>query len=196
MIAPSTHASVLERARNLADPQAWLQLDRTYGPWILRYCRARGVQWCDAEDVRQSVLWSLARVVERFRYRPEIGRFRSYLGRCVRRALARQRRRGHLLHDAGTLLPHDAPHPGSEALWQREWVHHHFQCAMQRVRASTDRRSLAIFDDLLAGCDAAQVAARHDTTVPAVHKVKQRIRVRLRELIRVQIAAEDVHGTR
>ena len=62
---------------------------------------------------------------------------------------------------------------------------------MRAVRQSHDPASVAVFDRLLAGESVATVAAAFAMNEPAVHKIKQRIRDRLKELIAVQIAEED-----
>ena len=62
---------------------------------------------------------------------------------------------------------------------------------MQQVRATFEERSVEIFDRLLAGDTVSAVAEDYQTTTQAVHKVKQRIRDRLKELIAAQVKDED-----
>lgn len=62
---------------------------------------------------------------------------------------------------------------------------------MQQVRATFEERSVEIFDRLLAGGTVNTVAEDYRTTAQAVHKVKQRIRNRLKELIAAQVKDED-----
>ncbi|MCH9003397.1 MAG: hypothetical protein IIC02_12565 [Planctomycetes bacterium] len=50
---------------------------------------------------------------------------------------------------------------------------------------------MEIFDRLLAGDTVNTVAGDYQTTTQAVHKVKQRIRDRLKELIAAQVKDED-----
>src|SRR5262249_5091882 len=83
--------SLLDRRRDPADAAGWGEFDRMYGELIVRYCRGRGLQLADAEDVRQIVLWNLSKAMPGFRYSRERGRFRDYLGRAVRNAIWRRR---------------------------------------------------------------------------------------------------------
>ncbi|MCA9253978.1 MAG: sigma-70 family RNA polymerase sigma factor, partial [Phycisphaerales bacterium] len=80
MMSPdTTRASLLLRIRDPDDQRAWREFDGAYGELIVRYCRARGLQLVDAEDVRQLVMLNLSRSIPRFEYQPEVGRFRDYL---------------------------------------------------------------------------------------------------------------------
>jgi hypothetical protein len=81
-----------------------------------------------------------------------------------------------------------------DEMWEREWVRHHYRLAMQHIRAAFEPKSVQIFDRLLAGDRVDQLASDLQTTVQAVHKVKQRIRGRLKELIAEQIKQEDDDG--
>jgi len=68
----------------------------------------------------------------------------------------------------------------------------HFRVAIEKVQSTHDAVSLAIFDRLLAGMSVAQVAEEFATSTQAVHKVKQRLRDRLKELVAEQIRQENV----
>ena len=85
----STHASMLSRLRDLDDHASWSQFDDRYRDLILRYCRRKGLQQCDAEDVRQIVMLNLAKQLRTFQYDASKGRFRDYLGMVVRNAIFR-----------------------------------------------------------------------------------------------------------
>lgn len=192
----STQASLLLRVRDPADCAAWREFDSRYGELIVRYCRSRSVQQSDAEDIRQIVMLNLASALRKFQYSPERGRFRNYLGRVVRNAIARHQSRASLRM---TLADHavleslsEECEPEADQEWERQWVQHHYRQAMRTVRKTYDAKSVDVFDRLLAGDSVAEVAEAFGMTTQAVHKVKQRIRGRLQELIAVQIREEEV----
>ncbi len=62
---------------------------------------------------------------------------------------------------------------------------------MQEVWKTPEPRSAEIFDRLLAGETVERLAAGYQMTPDAVHKVKQRIRDRLKAVIAAQIREED-----
>ena len=194
----STHPSLLSRLRDPRDADAWREFENRYRDLIRRYCRKRGLQLADAEDVCQLVFLALARVLPGFRFDPARGRFRDYLGRVVQNAITRhvsRPRSGPRLLDTlvlEDLIPsRDEP---VEPTWQDEWVQHHFRLAMSSVQADFRPASLAIFERLLAGESVQEVARAVDAKPEAVQKIKQRVGERLREVIELQIRDEELPG--
>src|SRR5262245_22799070 len=191
----STPPSLLSRVRDLGDAAAWQEFDTRYRDLIRRYCRRRGLQAADAEDVRQIVMLNLANAMREFEYRPERGRFRDYLGRVIENAVRRLFRRPRI--DAARLDTHDmeelsAPFPTElTQQWEREWMLHHYRLALSELRRSFDVQSTAMFEALLSGQSVAEVAETFGVSQVAVHKVKQRIRDRLKALIARQLYDEE-----
>lgn len=202
----TTRPSLLLRLRDHGDQEAWRQFDRQYRDLVLRYCRRRGLQADDAEDVRQLVMLNFSKGMGTFRYQPERGRFRDYLGRTVQNAIHRLFRRprrevrGLDTQDLSSLEDGDAvPLDRDLALdreWEIEWMNHHYRMAMGTLRGSSESRSLEVFEHLLAGGTTDEVARTFEMSRDAVHKVKQRVRDRLKELIAEQIADEDAFEPR
>ena len=189
-----TRPTLIGRLGDPGDAAAWEAFDRQYRDLIVRFCRSRGLTTTDAEDAHQLTLLKLVRIMPGFAYDPTRGRFRSYLYRAVRSAIIDLRAR-----PTGAPRAVDTAHahepaaidPAAELAWEREWRDHHLRMAMATVRETFDPRSVEMFDRLLAGEPIASVAAGYGTTAPAVHKVKQRIRDRLKELIETQVREEE-----
>jgi RNA polymerase sigma factor (sigma-70 family) len=68
------------------DQAAWNEFVNRYGPRILRWCCAYGLQDADAVDVTQSVLTTLSVRLRRFDYDPSRS-FRGFLRKVVKDAL-------------------------------------------------------------------------------------------------------------
>jgi RNA polymerase sigma-70 factor (ECF subfamily) len=192
-----TQPSLLSRVRDPADQQAWGHFEAKYRELILRYCRRRGMQQADAEDARQMTMMRLVRTLPRFVYDPGRGRFRDYLYRVVKSAIddVRSRPKG----AAAPVVPDDldviaTPQPPDDGLWEQEWVDHHLRLAMTVVRSSFEPNSVHVFERLLAGDTIDAVSQQFGMTAAAVHKVKQRVRDRLSELIESQTREEDDVG--
>jgi len=191
----TTHPSLLARVADLEDQSAWREFDARYRELILRYCRRKGLQTSDAEDVRQMVMLNLARQLRSFEYKPKLGRFRDYLGRTVANAIHRYFRRprperGGL--DVGVVADLEAP--ADERLdqeWETEWMLHHYRLAMAAVRETADAKSVEVFEQLLAGRSTEEVAELFEMTREAVHKVKQRMRDRLKQKIAEQVREDE-----
>ena len=82
----------------------------------------------------------------------------------------------------------------AEAIWEREWIHHHLRLAMQTLRDTFEPRSLEVFERLLGGDPVKQVAADLGLSTSAVHKIKQRVRHRLKKLVSAQDLEDDPDG--
>lgn len=171
----------------------------------MRFAIRQGLQPADAEDVAQAVFGSLFRSMPGFHMAPEKGRFRSYLFRVMRNEISRFRSRDSRPASNGSALfleadvESDATRPSGvghaadpiEQSFEEEWLDHHLRLAMTEVRRSFSHESVSIFERLLRGETVESVAASCATTVDAVHKVKQRVRDRIKALIEAQIAEED-----
>jgi RNA polymerase sigma-70 factor (ECF subfamily) len=207
MANPTTQPTLLARLRDHADHAAWREFEERYRDLIQRYCRRRGLQQSDAEDVRQMVLLNLARQLKSFEYRPDRGRFRSYLGQVTRNAIHRYFRRPRLdppgletdvvADMAAGNVPGQGPGGGGsdeelDQVWEHEWMLHHYRIALASVRTSAEPRSVEVFEHLLAGETPDEVAARFEMSKDAVHKIKQRMRNRLKELVARQVQDEEL----
>jgi RNA polymerase sigma-70 factor (ECF subfamily) len=196
MYRETTQPSLLSQVRDLNDAGAWRTFDAKYRGLILRYCRRRGLQPSDAEDVQQLVMLNLAKALREFQYQPERGRFRDYLGRVVENSVRRFLRRPKVdpVRLDTDVLSDLAEPPDRERklLWEREWMLHHYRVALEHIRAGFDRRSVDIFEGLLVGRSVAELADSYDLSENAVHKVKQRIRLRLKEAIAKQLYDEEL----
>ncbi len=191
----TTQPSLLLRVRDPSDHGAWTEFEAKYRELVLRYCRRRGVQPADCEDVQQITWLHLAKGMRNFEYDPKVGRFRGYLGRVVRNAIARHFSRPNPANAAlsTTMLAvtADSSPDARDVAWEQEWVDHHYRLALQTVRTIVDLRSVEVFDRILAGDSVQAVAEAFAMSPQAVHKVKQRIKARMQKLIAQQVRDED-----
>ena len=189
-----TQPSLLSRLRDPANDAAWREFERKYTDLIVRYCRRRGLQIADSEDVVQAVMFNLSRSLRNFKYDPQRGRFRHYLYRAVRGAIFQQQARPKLpaVELEAVALAQVAEDPADvDAVWEEEWTRYHYRFALATLRRSVEPQSIIVFDRLISGDSVETVAQTMNMTTDAVHKVKQRMRKRLEELIAEQISAED-----
>ena len=83
-----TSPKLLERVgQDPSDQAAWEAFVAHYGPKIRGWCRERGLQAADVEDVTQNVLLRLARALKTFSYDPSQS-FRGWLRIMTQHALA------------------------------------------------------------------------------------------------------------
>ncbi len=195
-VSPSTRTSLLSKVRNAQDHAAWREFETRYREMLVRFCRKRGLQHVDAEDVVQQVFVNLAKSLPGFIYDPARGRFRDYLFRCTRNVIWLWSRRPNgrpiaLDSNVGTLQSTDEPSPEESALWHEEWVSHHYRLAMETVRSSFDPQSVEVFMRNVAGEGVTELAEAYGITETAVYSLRKRIRIRLQELVTTQVNDED-----
>lgn len=181
----------------MQDRVAWHQFEDRYREMLLRFCRKRGLQHADADDVVQTVFVNLARALPGFIYDSQRGRFRDYLFQRVRGAIAAWARRTNGrpraldIHNDTALASGDAASEDESAAWQDEWVAHHYRLALEAVRGMFDPRSVELFGRNLTGESVSALAVAYGMTDHAVYACRRRIRARMQELIARQVAEED-----
>lgn len=202
MSVPSTQLTLIARLQNPKDEVAWRRFEARYRGLVVRFAVRQGLQPTDAEDAAQAVFAALLRAMPTFTLDPEKGRFRSYLFRVVRNEISRIRGRDARPAGAASALPiiegavaeggapRDLGTDSSEQAFEQEWINHHFRIAMAKIRRTFAPESVSMFERLMRGETPESVAADCGTTPQAVHKVKQRIRDRMKEMVKRQIAEE------
>ncbi len=179
MGAVSSEVHLLDRLGRGGDDEAWSEFETRYGGLITRAARRRGLQPADVEDVRQTVMMGLLRILPRFRFDPSRARLAAYLERAVSNAVARFRSRPReTVSFDEAALGGRVVEPTAGASRSRDRAGD----ALERVRATTKPRDLAILERLTAGCSIQEIAAGEGLTEGAVYKIRQRTRTRLRPL--------------
>ncbi|CAG1004053.1 hypothetical protein PHYC_03111 [Phycisphaerales bacterium] len=190
-----TSAALLVEVRDSGNVEAWMAFEGRYREMLLRFCRSLGVQHADSEDIIQSVFSKLLSGLKNFEYDPARGRFRDYLFRCVRSGLSDRAARPNV---AGlSVVSQDGlVSAGTEAaVFDREWMNHHYRMALAAVRERVDESSVAVLEATLAGASVSEIAAAVGLSEQAVYKVQQRMRSYLKDQIARQVQEEDsTHG--
>jgi RNA polymerase sigma-70 factor (ECF subfamily) len=176
------------------DQEAWQRLAQLYGPLVYQWCRSRGLQTSDAEDVTQEVFLTVAAKVAAFRREGPKDTFRGWLWAITHHKLGHwiRRQRAHEHAAGGTdaqrrLLEAALPveESQSDAASSRGAVTGLYQRALQLIRTEFEDRSWEAFRRLvLEGRSPADVAADLGMSRSAVYVTKSRILRRLREVLR------------
>jgi RNA polymerase sigma-70 factor (ECF subfamily) len=174
-----------------ANPQFWAAFVDRYGPKIYGWCRQRGLQEADAQDVTQEVLTQLVQKLRAFTYDPHKGSFRAWLKTLTHHAwcdyLESRRRAGGDTAGAAiqerleTLEAREDLLKALEESFDLEVLEE----AKARVRLRVTPRDWQIFEDLaLGGRSGPAVARELKMSVSATLMAKSRVQKKLREEIR------------
>jgi len=191
-----TRPSLLVRIRDSQNAESWRTFVELYTPPVLRYCRLRGLQDADAADVTQEVMVQVARSVRSFRYSPERGRFRDWLGTIVRRRVNRHLTTKKLgtAGVGGDLTSEAAINPranSADAEWTAEFNAQILRTALDRVRPLFGAPIWDAFASVwLNNRTAAETASTLRVSLEAVYVAKSKVLKRLEQ--EVLELAEDL----
>ena len=190
---PPTQPSLLIRIRDAGDTEAWQRFVKLYAPLVYGFARKRGLQDCDAADVTQDVLRSVAAAAGRFNYDPQRGTFHGWLFTVVYNKLqdfrARQSRQNLGSGDTGIqerLLEQAAPNQQDAAFWNEEYERQLLARALEMVRGDFQEITWKAFcETALEGKKPKEIAQALGLSVASVYMAKSRVMAQLKEQIRL-----------
>lgn len=189
-----THTTLLARVAAGADPGAWAEFCARYGDLIRGFCRARGLQPADIDDVQQDVLLALNKAMPGFVYDPSRGTFRGYLKTIVLHAIFRrscQNDRVGTLPDYEEITRTANADISAEVQWEHQWRQYHLRRAMATLESEFNETDAQAFEQYaIMGQTPAEVADNLGITVDSVYQAKSRILKRLAQVIEQQVAEE------
>lgn len=185
----ATSASLIARLGGAADPAAWDQFVRRYGPQLLGWCRRWGLQPADAEDICQDVLLRVAKQMEAFKYDASRS-FRGWLKTVARRAWAdwseRGKRPGRGSGDTGTweVLSSVEAQDDLVARVEAEFDRELLDLATAQVRLRVEPATWQAFQlTAIDGLSAAEAAERTGLKLATVFVAKSRVLKMLAEAV-------------
>jgi len=209
----TTHWSIVARARgDSRDARSALELlCRAYRPPVLAYIRGRGYTADVAEDLAQTFFARFLEAAWHAVADPDRGRFRAFLLTALKRFLINADAEAHAMKRGGGMRMNTLADDQASADWmidsgsperafERGWALAVLDSAMRRLRGEAEQSGKVAMFDLLKEflterpdeADYARAAAalnlRRNTLAVAVH----RLRHRLRELVREEIAQTTV----
>lgn len=181
---PSTHRSLLERARAGSD-DGWRTLVQGYGPVVYGWIRRCGVQSADAADVMQETFIAVSRSISRFDADRSGATFRGWLWTIAKNKLRdRQRRDARGVATAIGGIDWDAVEqadPPSEIAEDKQAIQMRL---LEVLRGSIEPKTWTMFYRVVVeGHDVAAVAEDMHVSRWNVYKARARVLRRLRQEI-------------
>lgn len=190
--ANQTKASLLLRLRNQADNEAWELFADIYAPLVLGLARRWGLQDSDAADLVQEVMAEVARSISKFEYRPEIGKFRSWLFKIANRTLWRlQQKSSRQTQGTGDTQMVQMMHnveSGDASEMEEEWNANYqrqlFAWAAEQVRKTVAEVTWSAFwETAVLGEKPDVVAQKLGLSVGSVYVAKNRLLKKIRQKV-------------
>lgn len=187
---PQTRSSLIAQVRSPEDREAWDQFVVIYRPVIYRMARRRGMQDADAQDLVQAVLMRVAGAIQSWEKSDPETRFRHWLRRVARNAIATAFSRQPKDVGAGgsEMLDLLAEQPGTAADIERELskesMREKYLRAASVVKSDVDSDTWRAFElTVVNGQPCDEVADLLGKSVGTVYAARSRIMRRLREQV-------------
>ncbi len=190
MSDPLTRVSLLLRVADSGDAEAWEQFVELYRPVIWNLARTRGLQPADADDLVQTVLWSVAGAVERFDPNDRRATFRTWLKTIARRAIVNALTRRPADVGAGGTdanlclqnLPDDDP---ATRRVEQQYRREIFQSAARRIQPEfTESTWIAFWQTVVEGQSIDAVAEANRRSRGSIYTARTRVLNRLKAVVR------------
>ena len=186
---PSTSVTLLQQLRQTpGDRGAWTEFARRYGPAIFQWCRQRGVQDADADDVTQTVLLKLVARMKEFQYDPG-GSFRAWLKTVTIHALSKfalaQQKAGLGSGGETDLLASVEARTDLAAKLEQEYDRELMDLAMVRVAQRVQPHTWEAFRLLaIEGLSGVDVAARLNLRVATAYVARSKVQKMIQDEVR------------
>ena len=180
-----TRKSLLMRAKDQDDDQAWQDFVDYYGTFIemlLSHFRFVGH---DRDDLKQEILLKIWKNLDK--YDTSRSNFRGWLNRLIRNQMIDYKRKQTRLRKRETTVCDDDGNPVELAVsedrftevFEEEWRTHLTNVALKNVSTIFSGKAMEVFDLCLDGKSIKEVAAQLELAESSVYKLRQRVEQRL-----------------
>lgn len=186
-----TQHTLLQRARNPNDEEAWREFVEFYDEFIRMILVQMNYQPSDFDDAIQDVLLKIWKSLPDFEFNPDRARFRTWLGRLIRNKVIDRIRsqkvydqhlnqlKGEMSQDERQLLSESDLDQLIEAQWQR----HLTKRAFENIEGLFSKTALKVFEMSLFGQSAKEISEVLDIAQDSVRVLKNRVQKRFVEEI-------------
>ena len=177
-----TRLTLIDRARDPNDSQAWDEFTDYYKSFIRMILRQLQVQPDDLEDLSQTVLLKLWQSLPTMEMGRNHARFRTWLGTVIRNAVydhfrqvtSRARRDNNAA--AATVVS-----PDLEDIIESEWRKHIIALVLERLQTSFSGKAMAVFTMTLDGKSVDDIASTLELNKDSVYVLRNRVQSRFRK---------------
>jgi RNA polymerase sigma factor (sigma-70 family) len=187
-----TRYTLLQRACNLRDEQAWEEFVSYYRRFIFYILNELGVAAGDIDDVAQQVMVSLTKDLAS--YDRSRASFRTWLSTVIRNAalahFRKQRNRQSRIRLFGEVQDINALVQESQIdqRIEKEWEAYVANVAMERIRKVIKGQAIEVFEQGLDGHSAAEISDSTGLSVASVYTLRKRVKKRLYLEIRALVS--------
>ena len=177
-----TRQTLIDRARDPNDSQAWDEFTDYYASFIRMVLMQLHAPLDDLEDLSQTILVKLWQNLSTVELGRDHARFRTWLGTVIcntvythcSQAASRKRR------DTNAAVANVVP-PDIEDLIESEWRKHIIALVIERLNASFSGKAMDVFAMTLDGKSVDDIASALELTKDSVYVLRNRVQSRFRK---------------
>jgi len=177
----NTRYTLIEKAVNLDDEEAWSELYSHYMTFVFHILREQGVGDALLDDVCQQVFIALTKSISSFDRSQ--GRFRSWFSSVVRNTSYRHFKRQKVVRKydqkSYELAEQEVEHSDIDAYIEKEWEKYLKSLALERVAKAHRGKAYEVFRLGLEGKSAHEIAEEVGIKVDSVYTLRKRVRLTL-----------------
>lgn len=177
-----TRQTLIARARDPSDSQAWDEFVHYYAGFIRMVLVQLHTPPDDLDDLGQTILLKLWQSLSTVELGRDHARFRTWLGTVIRNTFlahcsqAASRKRRETSAAVANVVP-----PDIEALIESEWRKHIIALVMKRLHASFSGKAMDVFMMTLDGKSVDDIASALELTKDSVYVLRNRVQSRFRK---------------
>ncbi len=174
-----TRYTLIGRALNLNDQDAWNELHSTYEKFIYFLLRKLSVPENDLDDLAQQALCYLVKNLEK--YDQSKGKFRNWLSQIVRTSVLMYHRKNKsnstkLAGYTISLESEDSSHSDLDVLIHAQWESYISKLALERVRNNFRGVAVEAFEMALNGEPKTAIIEKTGLSEGSVHTLRRRVK--------------------
>ena len=177
-----TRKSLLLRAKDPTDEQAWEDFVKHYELFIYHLLHRMNIPADDFDNVVQEILIKLWKNLKS--YDKEKSKFRTWLAWVVRHAvydyLRREKRQSTIMEnqlDVAHQL-HQTSSSEIDSIIEKEWIAHISNLAMQRMEKVFTGKAVEVFTMSLSGASPEEIAEKLDLKIATIYTLRNRVKAR------------------
>ncbi len=192
-----TRNTLLQRAQNPKDEQAWEEFVSYYETFIFILLRQMNIPHQDCDDLTQAVLLKLWKKLATFD--PARAKFRTWLSTLIRNtvinhwnSVSRSKNRVEKYGENAVEPPTGLPStPEFDVMFQREWEAYITNLALKNIREHCSKNVMDVFELVMKEVPSSEIAQRLGLKRSTVSSMKGRVMERLvREVRRLRTELE------
>ena len=182
----NTQQTLIQRAQDPDDHQAWDDFVKYYQSFIKMVLRKSNISLNEEDDLVQKILLRVWKGLPKYEYRKEEARFRTWLSTIIRNAVithvTRLKNKGAVDLDVVEIEKH-ATEASIEKIIGQEWLDYVASLAMEKVQEVFSGNAIDVFRLSLEEKSAKEIAAELGITEESVFVLRSRVKSRLKKEI-------------